>query len=121
MKLDTDLTPVAANTFVARRGVEVPPCVDEPFPAWDEYLAARDLARLLRRPPWLLCGMVLLRRFPDKHRFRDPAIGWFKSDILDWMGRASSADAAANSLLEQPQKIAPPSGNSLSIEKERRE
>jgi predicted DNA-binding transcriptional regulator AlpA len=59
--------------------------VNEPLPAWDQLLTAHDVARLTRRPRWLLAGMVLLQRFPKKRRFRGRKIGWLRSDVLDWL------------------------------------
>jgi predicted DNA-binding transcriptional regulator AlpA len=63
--------------------------VNEPYPAWDRILTAHDVARLIRRPPWMLCSMAALGQFPEKQRFRGKNIGWLKADIFEWMARTS--------------------------------
>lgn len=61
--------------------------VNEPYPPLTELLSAHDVARLTRRPRWLLVGLALIGRFPKKARFRGRALGWWCSDILEWMAR----------------------------------
>lgn len=61
--------------------------VNEPLPPWTEILTAHDVARLIRRPPWLVAGMAAIGRFPKKRSFQGRKIGWLKTDILDWMTR----------------------------------
>ena len=62
--------------------------VNDPYPAWDRILTAHDVAlRLIRRPPWMLCSVVALWRFPKRQRFRGKHIGWLKADLLEWMAR----------------------------------
>lgn len=66
--------------------------VNERFPPWDQLLSAHDVARLTRRPRWILLGMVLLGRFPRKHCFHGRRIAWLRRDVLDWMGDRPSVD-----------------------------
>lgn len=61
--------------------------VNEPYPPLTELLSARDVARLTRRPHWLLVGLALIGRFPKRARFRGRALGWWLSDVLEWMAK----------------------------------
>jgi predicted DNA-binding transcriptional regulator AlpA len=61
--------------------------INEPYPPLTELLSAHDVARLTRRPRWLLVGLELIGRFPRKARFRGRALGWWRSDVLEWMAR----------------------------------
>jgi predicted DNA-binding transcriptional regulator AlpA len=61
--------------------------INEPYPPLTELLSAHDVARLTRRPRWLLVGLALIGRFPRKARFRGRALGWWRSDVLEWMAR----------------------------------
>jgi hypothetical protein len=70
-----------------RERVSISRWVNEPFPAWDQILTAHDVARLIRRPPWVLSSMAAVGQFPRKQRFRGKKIGWRKTDILEWMTR----------------------------------
>jgi hypothetical protein len=80
-----------------RQRVSISRWVNEPYPAWDQILTAHDVARLIRRPPWMLCSMAAIGRFPRRQRFRGKNIGWLKADILDWMARSSRSGVAATS------------------------
>lgn len=102
MKFDTDRTGVTTNALVARREVRISPWVKEPLPAWDEYLTAHDVVRLMRRPPWLLSGMAILRQFPRKRRFHGLKIWWLKSDVVDWTRRGTVVAAAAAKPVSYP-------------------
>lgn len=61
--------------------------VNEWYPALNEILSAHDVARLTRRPYWLLFGLSLIGRFPRKTRFRGRCLGWRRSEVLAWMGK----------------------------------
>jgi predicted DNA-binding transcriptional regulator AlpA len=61
--------------------------VNERFPAWEQLLSAHDIARLTRRPRWVLLGMMMLRQFPRKHRFHGRGIGWWRADVLNWIAK----------------------------------
>src|SRR5215472_16413453 len=65
--------------------VVLSPYVNQPFPAWEELLSAHDVARLTRRPRWVLASLVLLGRFPRKRRYHGRGIGWLRSDVLSWL------------------------------------
>jgi predicted DNA-binding transcriptional regulator AlpA len=71
--------------------------VNEPYPAWDRILTAHDVARLVRRPPWMLCSMAAVGKFPRGQRFRGKNVGWLKADILEWMARTSRSRVATTS------------------------
>jgi predicted DNA-binding transcriptional regulator AlpA len=59
--------------------------VNERFPDWEKILSAHDVARLTRRPRWLLLSLMIIGRFPRRLRFRGCNVGWLRSDVLDWM------------------------------------
>ena len=82
------------------RNVVLSPWVNEPLPAWEELLSAHDVARLTRRPRWVLASLVLLGRFPRKCRYHGRGIGWLRSDVLFWLtkereGRGCRAEGAS--------------------------
>src|SRR5271170_2405148 len=70
-----------------RQRVSISRWVNEPYPAWDQILTAHDVARLIRRPPWVFSSMAAVGQFPQRQRFRGKKIGWLKADILEWMAR----------------------------------
>jgi predicted DNA-binding transcriptional regulator AlpA len=72
--------------------VALSPWVNEPLPPFQELLSAHDVARLTRRPKLIISGLVLLRRFPKKRRFRGRQVGWLRADVLDWMTRELATD-----------------------------
>ena len=83
-----DSTPAQRAPLAAvSKNVTLSPWVNERFPAWEQLLSAHDVARLTRRPQWVLLGMLMLRQFPRKHRFHGRAIGWLRADVLDWMAK----------------------------------
>jgi predicted DNA-binding transcriptional regulator AlpA len=61
--------------------------VNERYPDWEQLLSAHDVARLTRRPRWLLLGMMLIGRFPQKRRYHGRGIGWLRSDIVHWLAK----------------------------------
>lgn len=61
--------------------------VNERYPSMNELLSSHDVARLMRRPRWILTGLSLVGRFPRKVRFRGRAIGWSRSEVVAWMSR----------------------------------
>jgi predicted DNA-binding transcriptional regulator AlpA len=65
--------------------VTLSPWVNERFPAWEQLLSAHDVARLTRRPRWILASLTLLRRFPRKRRYHGRGVGWLRSDIVHWL------------------------------------
>jgi predicted DNA-binding transcriptional regulator AlpA len=80
-----------------RQQVSISRWVNEPYPAWDRILTAHDVARLIRRPPWMLCSLAAVGQFPKKQRFLGKNIGWLKADILEWMARTSRFRVATTS------------------------
>lgn len=69
--------------------------VNEPLPAWQDILSAHDVARLTRRPTWILYGLALVGRFPRECQYRGRRIGWLRSDVLNWMTRELTIKASA--------------------------
>lgn len=90
---DAPVTPAACATPVT-----ISRWVNEHYPALNELLSSHDVARLTRRPRWVLTGLSLIGRFPRKLKFRGRAIGWSRSEVLDWMSRdlALARDAATS-------------------------
>jgi predicted DNA-binding transcriptional regulator AlpA len=84
--MSSDSSPASQVTAtVSSRHVVLSPWVNETLPAWDELLSAHDVARLTRRPRWVLASLVLLGRFPRKCRYHGRGIGWRRSDVLTWL------------------------------------
>jgi predicted DNA-binding transcriptional regulator AlpA len=77
---------------LARANVILSRWVNELPPPFQELLSAHDVARLTRRPKLLISGLVLLRRFPKKRRYRGRQVGWLRADVLDWMSRDLALD-----------------------------
>src|SRR5229473_6686099 len=71
----------------ASNTVSLSPWVNERFPDWEQILSARDVARLTRRPCWMVLSLALLGRFPRKRRFHGRGIGWLRSDVVHWLTR----------------------------------
>src|SRR5258708_11224808 len=67
--------------------VRLSPFVNERSPNWEDILSAHDVARLTRRPRWMLASLVLLRRFPRKRRYHGCGIGWLRSDVIHWLAK----------------------------------
>lgn len=74
------------------RTVVLSPWVNQLFPAWDQLLSAHDVARLTRRPLWIVRSLTFLRRFPRKRSFHGRAVGWLRSDVLDWLAKDVQAN-----------------------------
>jgi predicted DNA-binding transcriptional regulator AlpA len=67
--------------------VVISPWVNEPHPPLHKLLSSHDVARLTRRPLWLLTSLSLIGRFPKKAKFHGRAVGWRQSEVLDWIAR----------------------------------
>lgn len=65
--------------------------INERNPPLHELLSAHDVVRLTRRPRWVIAGLCLIGRFPKKLKFRGRAIGWRRSDVLEWLARDITA------------------------------
>jgi predicted DNA-binding transcriptional regulator AlpA len=61
--------------------------VNERCPPLTEILTARDVARLTRRPCWLLLGLSLIGHFPRRAVYRGRPVGWCRSEVIAWMSR----------------------------------
>ncbi|QOJ31398.1 MAG: AlpA family phage regulatory protein [Gammaproteobacteria bacterium] len=66
--------------------------VNERCPALAEILSAHDVARLTRRPCWVLLGLSLVGRFPKRTTYRGRSVGWSRSEVLAWMTRELELD-----------------------------
>src|SRR5258708_2136298 len=69
------------------QSVTLSPWVNEHCPAWEQLLSTHDVARLTRRPRWVLAGLVVLRRFPQKRRYHGSGVGWLRSDVIHWLSK----------------------------------
>lgn len=78
-------SPDASIRSIVSKGISLSPWVNERFPGWDQLLSSHDIARLTRRPRWVLLGMMVLGQFPRKRCFHGRRIGWLRSDVLHWM------------------------------------
>ena len=79
-------TPTRQQTIAATT-VTISPWVNESLPNIHEILCSRDLARLTRRPRWILCGLALIGKFPRKKRYRGRLVGWSRVEVLEWLSR----------------------------------
>jgi predicted DNA-binding transcriptional regulator AlpA len=88
------------ETMITRPRVTLSPWINEPLPPFHELLSAHDVARLTRRPKVVIAALVLLRRFPQRRRYRGRQIGWLRGEVLEWMSRDLMIDAER--VLERP-------------------
>src|SRR5712671_878704 len=84
--------------------VTISPWVNEPLPNIQGILCSRDLARLTRRPRWVLCGLSLIAKFPRRKRYRGRVVGWCRSEVLEWMTREPSVESKAQERLNAPRR-----------------
>src|ERR1700729_2665907 len=80
-------SPIQPAPLAASYRVSLSPYVNEQLPNWEELLSAHDVARLTRRPRWVLASLVLLRRFPRKRRYHGRGVGWLRSDVIHWLSK----------------------------------
>src|SRR3984885_9806933 len=80
-------SPLQLASPPAPHRVSLSPYVNEQFPSWEELLSAHDVARLTRRPRWVVLSLSLLGRFPRKRRFHGRGIGWLRSDVVRWLSK----------------------------------
>lgn len=76
---------VADATPTNRHDVHLPRWVNEPLPDVQSILNGREIARLTRRPRWLLLGLARLGRFPKRRTRCGKPIGWHRADVLAWL------------------------------------
>ena len=74
---------------IARQRVSISLWVNEPYPPWNCILTAHDVARLIRRPRWMLKGLAAMGQIPRSQHFHGKHIGWLKADIFEWMASGS--------------------------------
>jgi predicted DNA-binding transcriptional regulator AlpA len=80
-------SPVQPASPAASCRISLSRYVNEQFPNWEELLSAHDVARLTRRPRWMVLSLALLGRFPRKRRFHGRGIGWLRSDVIHWLAK----------------------------------
>lgn len=102
MRVDSSTPDTPAVPTRLETKVTISPWVNERYPPVNDLLCSRDVARLMRRSRWVLTGLSLIGRFPKRLKFRGRAIGWCRSEILDWMSRGLAVEPA-----EQERKSAP--------------
>jgi hypothetical protein len=95
---------VVAGQKARAVAVTISPWVNEPLPNIQEILCSRDLARLTRRPRWVLCGLALIGKFPRKKRYRGRLVGWCRTDVLEWMTRDLSIETESREHLNGPRR-----------------
>jgi predicted DNA-binding transcriptional regulator AlpA len=81
--------------FIAPEPLTVSPWVNEPYPSLGELLSAHDVARLTRRPRWMLMGLGLIGQFPRRRRLRGQWVGWYRFEVLEWIARNSNSMTAS--------------------------
>lgn len=87
MRVDASTSTANPQAPTHHTSLTISKWVNEPYPPLSELLSTHDVARLTRRPRWMLTGLCLIGRFPKKLKFRGREIGWRRSEILDWMSR----------------------------------
>jgi predicted DNA-binding transcriptional regulator AlpA len=98
MSTNSPRNSIDAGSRFDRQAVSISRWVNEPYPNWDRILTAHDVARLIRRPPWMLSTMAAVGQFPRKQQFRGKKIGWLRADILEWMARTGRSPIATTSV-----------------------
>jgi hypothetical protein len=82
--------------------VTISPWVNEPLLNLQGILCSRDLARLTRRPRWMLCGLALIGKFPRRKRYRGRVVGWCRAEVVEWMTRELTVAADDHERLNAP-------------------
>jgi hypothetical protein len=95
---------VAAGQRTRPVTVTISRWVNEPLPDVHGILCSHDLARLTRRPRWMLCGLALIGKFPRKKRYRGRGIGWCRTEVLEWMTRDLSVETESQERLNGPRR-----------------
>jgi predicted DNA-binding transcriptional regulator AlpA len=93
MNSEDPLSPGRAVSAAPFHAVTLSPWINERFPDWEQLLTAHDVARLTRRPRWVLASLILVGRFPRKQRFHGSDIGWLKADVIAWIRRGRASEA----------------------------
>ncbi len=87
--------------------VTISPWVNEPMPDLQGILCSHDLARLTRRPRWMLHGLALIGKFPRKRRYGGRAVGWCRAEVLEWMMRGITVEKESDECLNALRHRAP--------------
>lgn len=87
MRADPPTSRAASPSPACEPALTLSKWVNERYPPLNDLLSARDVARLTRRPRWMLTGLCLIGRFPKKLTYRGRGIGWRRSEVLEWMSR----------------------------------
>ena len=87
-----EATAAASRPEKTHVAVTISPWVNEPLRDLQGILCSRDLARLTRRPRWVLCGLALAGKFPRRKRFRGRLVGWCRAEVMEWMTRELSIE-----------------------------
>jgi hypothetical protein len=103
MHIDTTAG-VAPGQKTRTVAVTISPWVNERLPNIQEILCSRDLARLTRRPRWVLCGLALIGKFPRRKRYRGRIVGWCRAEVLEWMTRELAVEAETHVRLNAPRR-----------------
>src|SRR5258706_5694909 len=105
MNIESPVGPVAGRPTRAAT-VTLSPWVNEPLPNIQGILCSRDLARLTRRPRWVLCGLALIGKFPRKKSYRGRVVGWCRMEVLEWMTRDLAVETENYERLNAPRRCA---------------
>src|SRR3981189_1139266 len=103
MKIESTAGSVAGRTTRATT-VTLSPGVNEPLHDIQAILSSRDLARLARRPRWVLCVLALMGKFPRRKRYRGRLVGWCRAEVLEWMARDLSVEAESRERWDGPRR-----------------
>ncbi len=97
---------VIAGEISRPAAVTISPWVNEPLPDIRGILCSHDLARLTRRPRWVLCGLALIGKFPRQRRYRGRLVGWCRAEVLEWMTRNLAVETENDERLNTPRRCA---------------
>jgi hypothetical protein len=95
---------IVAGQKTRAEAVRISPWVNEPLPDIQGILCSRDLARLTRRPRWVLCGLAMMGKFPRKKRYRGRVVGWCRAEVMEWMTCELSVETANDERLNAPRR-----------------
>jgi hypothetical protein len=95
MSVDSPSTETRPASVTRVVHVRIARWINERCPPLDDILSAHNVARLTRRPPWLLTALCVVGRFPRRLRFRGRRIGWCRLEVLEWMAHQRTIDEAA--------------------------
>src|SRR6266478_4470988 len=87
MKFDVLGSQTPGRVPVSAVQVSISKWVNQPLPPLDELLSSHDMARLTRRPRFVVVGLSCLGFLPRRRRYRGCVVGWLRSDVLDWMSK----------------------------------